>query len=95
MVVALKQTNLLLLVNHPDATLEVESPYNLSFLCFPFSFFLFRQCHAFLKCLQGQKPYFDFQNEYMYHNPQWLVLHEMIEAIPWLLWQNKGIKLID
>jgi hypothetical protein len=45
--------------------------------------------------LQAQKPYFDFQNEYMYHNTQWLVLREMIEAIPWLLWQNKGIKLID
>jgi hypothetical protein len=30
MLVTLKETNLLLLVNHPDATLEVESPYNLS-----------------------------------------------------------------
>jgi hypothetical protein len=39
--------------------------------------------------LKEQKPHFDFQNEYMYHNTQWLVLHEMIEAIPWLLWQNK------
>jgi hypothetical protein len=30
MVVVPKQTNPLLLVTHPDATLEVESPYNLS-----------------------------------------------------------------